>query len=130
MSMAEASIKWIMLLAGAATCSMVWAALAPQAALLTMFGETLDGALADVVVRNWGVLITLVGVMLIWGAFKPQVRVMALSIAVASKLVFIALVLSYGRRYVAAQAGIALALDLVWVALLAWYLIGARRMRA
>ena len=130
MSAAETNIKWIMLLAGAATCGMVWAAIAPQAALLTMFGETLDGPLAEIVVRNWGALITLVGVMLIWGAFNPQVRVMALSIAVISKLVFIGLVLSYGRRYVVNQVGIALALDLVWVALLAWYLFGARRSRA
>jgi hypothetical protein len=130
MSAAETNIKWIMLLAGAATCGMVWAAIAPQAALLTMFGETLDGPLAEILVRNWGALITLVGAMLIWGAFNPQVRVMALTIAVTSKLVFIALVLSYGRHYVAAQAGIALALDLVWVALLAWYLISARRRRA
>jgi hypothetical protein len=82
------------------------------------------------VVRNWGALITLVGAMLIWGAFNPQVRVMALTIAVTSKLVFIALLLSYGRHYVVNQAGIALALDLVWVALLAWYLFGARRSRA
>jgi hypothetical protein len=129
MSAAETNIKWIMLLAGAATCGMVWAAIAPQAALHTMFGETLDGPLAEIVVRNWGALITLVGAMLIWGAFNPQVRVMALTIAVTSKLVFIALLLSYGRHYIVNQAGIALALDLVWVALLAWYLFGARRSR-
>jgi hypothetical protein len=55
---------------------------------------------------------------------------MALSFAVTSKLVFIARLLSYGRRYVVHQAGIALALDLVWVALFAWYLIGGRRARA
>jgi hypothetical protein len=32
---------------------MVYAAIAPQDALRTTFGETLDGPVADIVVRNW-----------------------------------------------------------------------------
>src|SRR5262245_61855367 len=101
----------------------------PRLRLRSTFGETLDGPVADIVVRNWGVLITLVGAMLIYGAFNPQVRSMVLLAAGASKLAFIALVLSHGGPFVAHQAGIAVAIDLLWVALFAWYLVGARTAR-
>jgi hypothetical protein len=130
MNLLRSNFKWIMLVAGVLTCTMAYAAIAPQAALLATFGEALDGPLADIVVRNWGALITLVGIMLIWGAFDPQVRTMALVVAGTSKLVFAGLVLSHGGRYLAQQAGIAIAIDLVWVVVFAWYLLGARSIRA
>jgi hypothetical protein len=126
MSFVAGNIKWIMLMSGALTCTMVYAVIAPQAALRSTFGETLEGPLAEIVVRNWGALITLVGTMLIYGAFNPQIRSLALTVAGASKLVFIALVLSHGGRYLGHQAGIAIAIDLVWVALFACYLLGVR----
>lgn len=126
MNIVTANIKWIMLVSGVLTCTMVYAAIAPQAALRSTFGETLEGPLAEIVVRNWGALITLVGAMLVYGAFKPAVRPLALAVAGASKLVFIALVLSHGSRYLGQQAGIAIAVDLVWVVLFAIYLLGAR----
>jgi hypothetical protein len=126
MNFLAANIKWIMLVSGTLTCTMVYAAIAPQAALRATFGETLQGPLAEIVVRNWGALITLLGAMLIYGAFNPPARALALTVAGASKLVFIALVLSQGTRYLGHQAGIAIAVDLVWVVLFAWYLLGAR----
>ena len=130
MNFVAANIKWIMLVSGALTCTMVYAAIAPQAALRSTFGETLEGPLADIVVRNWGALIALMGAMLIYGAFNPAVRSPALAVAGASKLVFIALVLSHGGRYLGQQAGIAIAIDLVWVVLFALYLLGPRTARA
>lgn len=39
---------------------------------------------------------------------------------------FIALVLSQGWRYLGHQVGIAIVIDLVWVVLFAWYLLGGR----
>ena len=104
MNFVAANIKWIMLLSGALTCTMVYAAIAPQAALRATFGETLEGPLADIVVRNWGALIALVGAMLIYGAFNPAVRSLALTVAGASKLVFIALV-PVARRALPRPAG-------------------------
>ena len=119
-------IKWIMLVAGVLTCTMIYAAIAPQAALRGTFGETLQGPLADIVVRNWGVLITLVGAMLIYGAYRPAVRPLVLVVAGLSKLVFIVLVLAQGSRYLGQQAGIAIAIDAVWVVLFALYLVATR----
>lgn len=126
MHLITAHIKWIMLVSGALTCTMVYAAMAPRAALQSMFGETLDGPLAEIIVRNWGILITLVGVLLIWGAFNPGLRMAALIVAGLSKLVFIGLVLSFGTRYLGQQAGISIAIDLLWVVLFACYLLGQR----
>lgn len=130
MTIIAASIKWIMLVSGALTCTMAYAAIAPQAALRSTFGVALEGPVADIVVRNWGALITLVGAMLIYGAFNPQVRSLVLIVAGASKLVFVALVLSHGGRYLGHQAGVAIAVDTVWVVLFTWYLLGARSVGA
>ena len=97
--MLNRSIKWIMLVSGVLTCTMVYAAIAPRAMLQSTFGESLEGPLADLVVRNWGALIFIVGAMLIYGAFTPPVRPLVLIVAAASKSIFIALVLSHGGRY-------------------------------
>jgi hypothetical protein len=124
MNFVAAHIKWIMLVSGVLTCTMVYAAIAPQAALQSTFGETLDGPLAEIVVRNWGVLITLIGGMLIYGACNPAVRLPTLTVGGASKLVFVLLVLSHGNRYFGAQVMLAVVIDLVWIVLFAWYLAG------
>jgi len=64
MTVLARNIKWIMIISGALTCTMAYAAISPQAALRSTFGEELSGPVADIVVRNWGVLITLMGCML------------------------------------------------------------------
>ena len=122
-----AKIKWIMLVSGVLTCSTIFAAIAPQAALRSTFGATLEGPLAEIVVRNWGALIALVGAMLIYGAFNPPTRPLVLTVAGLSKLTFIGLVLTYGTQYLGDQAGVSIAVDLVMVVLFICYLIGVRR---
>jgi hypothetical protein len=121
-----AHIKAVMLVSGLLTCTMVFAAIAPQAALRSTFGEALEGPLAEIVVRNWGALIALVGAMLIYGAYSPAVRPLVLTVAAVSKLVFIGLILAHGQRYLD-TAALAVAIDLVVVALFGAYLVAARR---
>ena len=96
MSFINNNMKWIMLVSGAITFTIIFAAFAPQLALTSMFGSSLEGPLAEVVVRNWGALIALIGGMLIYGAYKIDVRNLILSVAVLSKITFISLVISYG----------------------------------
>lgn len=122
-----ARMKWIMLVSGVLTCSMIFAAIAPQSALQSTFGVTLEGAVAEIVVRNWGALIALVGAMLIYGAYHPPSRPLVLTVAVISKLIFISLVLLYGRQYLGHQAGVAVVVDSVMVMLFIAYLLNARR---
>ncbi len=125
-----ARIKWIMLIAGVLTSTMLYAAIAPQAALQSTFGEGLGGPVAEIVVRNWGALIALVGAMLIYGAYHPPSRPLVLTVAGSSKVVFIGLVLSQGARYLGHQAGIAVVVDALFVLLFGAYLVATSRATA
>ena len=119
-------IKWIMLVSGALTCTMIFAVIAPQAALNSTFGTTLEmQPLTEIIVRNWGALITLVGAMLIYGAFHIPSRPLILIISSISKLIFIGLVLTYGQSFLG-QAGLAVGIDLIAVTLFLTYLLVTR----
>lgn len=120
-------MKWIMLVCGVLTCTMIFAAISPQSALLSMFGVTMEGTVAEMIIRNWGALIALVGAMLIYGAYDLPSRPMALAVATVSKLVFISLALLYGRQYLDHQVGIAVVTDSIMVLLFISYLLGLRR---
>jgi hypothetical protein len=121
------NINWIMIVSGVLTSTMIYAAIAPQAALTSTFGASLEGPLAEIIVRNWGALIALMGGTLIYGAFNPPNRPLILTIAGISKLTFIALVLTYGQQYLAGQAGLVIAIDSVMVTLSLVYLFAAPR---
>ena len=121
-----ANIQWIMLVSGVLTATMIFAAIAPQAALRQTFGETLDGPLVEVVVRNWGALIASVGGLLIYGAYDEPSRPLILIFAGATKVIFIALVVAQGGRYLRKQAGVAVIVDVIIVALYATYLVAVR----
>lgn len=127
MNLIIANMKWIMIVSGALTCTMLYAAIAPQAALRSTFGDSMEGPLVEIVVRNWGALIALVGAMLIYGAYHPSVRPLVLTVAGLSKLIFVGLVVAYGSQYLGHQVGFAIGVDLVMVALYIGYLIGIRR---
>jgi uncharacterized membrane protein YtjA (UPF0391 family) len=120
MSIMTASIKPVMLVSGIATSTMLYAAITPEAALQSMFGQAVSGLLAELVVRNWAILIALVGLALIYGAFRPEARTIVLWIATLSKLAFIGLVLAYG--FASTSAGISIAIDAVFVVLFLVYL--------
>ena len=119
--------KLIMLITGGFTCTMAYALFSPQAALTSMFGESLSGggALAEIIIRSWGALITLVGAMLIYGAFKPQQRPLILTIAGLSKLIFVGLLVLLGSQYFP-KTVVPIALDSIAVILYAICLLGAR----
>jgi energy-converting hydrogenase Eha subunit C len=73
-------------------------------------------------VRNWGVLIFLIGIMLIYGAFKPVHRRLIITVAMVSKIVFIGLVLTLGAQYLG-RAGVSVAFDGLIVVLFIVYLL-------
>ena len=117
------SMKWIMLVSGALTCTMLYATIAPQAALQSTFGDTLQGPAAEIVVRNWGMLIALIGAMLIYGAFNIAARPLVLTVAGLSKVTFILLILVFGRSFLGQQAGVAVVSELIQVSLFVAYLL-------
>ena len=116
--MPQAAIKWIMLVSGVMTCAGFHAA---------NFGQTLEGPLAEMIVRNWGALIGLVGVSLIYGAFRQGARQLALLVAIVSKAFFIALMLTVGRPFLGGQPALAVAVDSIMVVLFVVYLMSPQR---
>ena len=124
MDILVSQFQWVMLVGGLLTLTMLYAAIAPQAALQSTFGQSLDGPLAEMVVRNWGALIGLIGLMLVWGAFNEGQRPLILMVAGASKIVFAGLVLS--QPSLRRKALMPVVVDLVMVALFATYLLATR----
>ena len=118
-------IKWIMLVAGILTASMFYTALAPNSSLLHSFHQNLEagGALAELIVRNWGFLVGLIGLMLIYGAFVPPARRLVLSVATISKIWFVGLLLTVGREYLDHPIHAALVVDSLEVLLFLAYLL-------
>ena len=123
-----ANMKWIMVVAGLLTSTMIYAAISPAKALQSTFGESLSGPLAELVVRNWGLLIAMGGGMLVYSAFRPSLRPLVLVSTGLGKIFFIALVLQQGGQYLEHQAGIAVVTDSLMVVLFAWYLLASRNL--
>lgn len=69
------------------------------------------------------------GVMLIYGAFRPAARPLILIVAGLSKVAFITLILVAGQQFLSQQAGVAVASDIIQVALFAGYLAARRSTR-
>jgi hypothetical protein len=115
--------QWVMLVAGLLTCTMFYAAFAPIPMQQSTFGDSVEGPVAEVVVRSWGILIGLVGLMLIYGAFDVASRRLALLVAAASKIAFISLVLVFGQHFLEHQVGTSVIVDSIMVALFVVYLI-------
>lgn len=120
------NFKWVMLFSGLLTCTMFLGLISPQTSLKSNFGVTLDGPVAGIIVRNWGALIGLMGIMLIYGAFVTTVRRFSLIIAGISKVIFIILVLSLGQPYLKSGAGTAVIIDSIMIALFIAYLLLSR----
>jgi len=124
MNIINKNIKWIMLISGFLTFTMVFAAIFPQLALRSMFDSNLEGPLAEVIVRNWGALIALIGGMLIYGAFKNEVRNLVLSIAALSKVIFIVLVITNGF---AAKLFFAITFDAILIVIFFTYILSDKK---
>ena len=122
MSTIERHIKGIMLVAGLFTFGLIFAFVAPWAALRTLFGASLEGPVANMVVRNWGVLIALVGAMILYGAYHPAVRRFVLATTAISKVFFVGLVIAGGTEFLGHPIAIAALVDIVVVVLFAGYL--------
>ena len=122
-----ASIKWVMLVSGLLTSTMFYAVIAPGPALMSTFGAVLVGPLADIVVRSWGMLIGLMGVMLVYGGFHDAVRPLVLATAGASKIVFVILVISIGRDFLPGPAMTVIVSDTLQVVLFGACLVALSR---
>lgn len=119
-----------MLLCGLLTCTMFIGLFSPSASLQSNFGENLVTGPENIVVRGWSALIGLMGVMLIYGAFKIKSRNFSLIIVGVSKVIFIANILLFGRQYLEFGLGISVIVDSLMIAIFIIYLVLSQKYRS
>jgi len=85
--MIAAHIEMILVITGAVTAIMVIQFVAPQLVLRMVFGESPTDTVSNALARHWGLLVFLVGVLLIYAAFHPQIRGPVMIVAVIEKVV-------------------------------------------
>ena len=129
MSFIIKNIKWVMLVSGALTFTMFYGLVAPQAALLSMFGASFNGTLETIIIRSWSALVGLMGAVLIYGAFREKYRTFCISIAAFSKVVFVLLVISSGQEFLG-KAAPAIGIDCFVIVLAVFYLVALRMQRS
>ena len=115
-------IQAILVVCGLLTASMLQFTLMPGRAARSTFGETVEGALGDVVIRGWGLLIALTGGMLLWAAFHPETRTLAIGVALISKVFYMGQLIARRGRFLKGMAGMTVLIDLVMAALLATWM--------
>jgi hypothetical protein len=116
------NIFWILLVSGVITSSMLVAVVAPRLVFQQFFGTILDGPLGNAIMRNWGLVIGMSGLLLIYAAYDETVRTPIMLFSIVGKLFFSVQVLAAGSALKAARGGalIDLVIGLVFCA----YLIG------
>lgn len=118
------NMQWVLLVCGLLTLSMAQAIFAPRATMRAYFGEAPDSPAVDLLMRNWGMLVAAGGGLLVYAAFTPEARPLTLVFVGAGKLMFIVLVLMAGGAVLKKQAGLAIVIDAIMIALFAAYLLG------
>lgn len=116
------NIQAILVVCGLLTVTMLQFVVMPGRAARSTYGEAVDGALGDVVIRGWGLLIALTGGMLVWAAFHPETRTLAIGVALISKVFYMGQLMAKRDRFLKGMAGMTVVLDLIMAALLATWM--------
>lgn len=121
MDLISDNIFWILIAAGVVTSTMLATAVAPARVFQGLFGASLEGRLGDLLMRNWGLLIGMSGLLLIYAAWDENIRVPVMLFSIVGKLSFAAYVLAAGAELKAARGGAVL--DLIISGLFIAYLV-------
>ena len=116
-------IKPILVVTGIATASMIAAFFAPAVVLDQLFFGAPSDAVSLAVTRHWGLLVFCFGALLIWAAYRPELRKPVLILTIVEK---VALVLGILLLPLALKLGayIAAATDATCTALYLLFLAG------
>jgi hypothetical protein len=110
----------ILIVTGALTACTFAAVFAPVAVLRLLFGATRPDQLTIMIARHWALLVTLVGCLLVYAAYHPEVRPAVMIAAIVEKLAIGLLVFAspWRRRLGAATVAggdTAIALLYIWI---------------
>lgn len=87
--MIAAYIKPILVITGIATASMIAAFFAPALVLEQLFAEAPTDAVSLAVMRHWGLLVFCFGALLIWAAYRPELRKPVLVVTLVEKIALV-----------------------------------------
>ncbi len=121
--MIGANIKLILLVTGIITASMIAAFFAPATVLNQLFAEPPSDAVSLALMRHWGLLVFCFGGLLIYAAYRPELRKPVLVFTIVEK---VALVLGILFLPLALRSGayVAAASDATFTTLYLLYLAG------
>jgi hypothetical protein len=117
-SVIAAHIQIILIVTGAFTALAFGQFVAPTRLLPLIYGQAQTDAASLMLARHWGLLVGCVGLLLIYAAFEPTVRVHFMIFAVIEKVALGALILGSDLRRQSPAAAIAvgdLLISLVYV---------------
>jgi hypothetical protein len=122
-SMIAAHIQIILIVTGAFTALAFGQFIAPSKLLRLVYGQAHADAASLMLARHWGLTVGCVGLLLIYAAFEPTVRIPLMIFAVAEKIALSALILGSDlrRQFLAAAMAIG---DLLISSIYAVYLVG------
>ncbi len=119
-----AQVEWlILLITGLATAGAMVLVVAPVTMMKVLFGQSPADALGLNIARHWALLVFLVGGLIVYAAYRPEIRVPTLIVAVVEKAAFAVVMLSSPLRRRPSVMVIALA-DGVMAALYGMLLVG------
>lgn len=114
-------IDWVLIVSGALTFGAIVTAFAPRFISQFVFGEVIEGKAGDLALRILGEMVAASGLMLIYAAYHPEVRLPILLYSIVGKTTFIVVTLLKGFR--GPNAMLTVAADGAMIVLFAWYLI-------
>ena len=86
--MTAGHIELILLITGLATAGALALVVAPAPMMKALFGQAPADPLGLAVARHWALLIFLVGGLIVYAAYRPEIRVPTLIVAAVEKAAF------------------------------------------
>jgi hypothetical protein len=92
--MMAAHVELILIITGLATAGALAIVVAPVPMIRAVFGQAPADPLGLIIARHWALLIFLVGGLIVYAAYRPEIRVPTLIVAVVEKAAFAAAMLT------------------------------------
>ena len=96
--MIAANINIILIVTGVLTLGAALVFFVPGVVLKTVFGVSAPDDATQLVTRHWGLVVALVGALLVYAGYHPELRVPVMAIAATEKLALGELVLGSSLR--------------------------------
>ncbi len=121
--MISANIKPILVVTGIATASIIAAFFAPAVLLNQLFAEAPTDAVSLAITRHWALLVFCIGALVIYAAYRPDLRKPVLVAAITEKIALVLGILLLPLPLKSGAYGVA-ASDATFTALYLLYLAG------